>query len=65
MNIPLASAHVRGGGRLRDEPEEGRRRRLVEVQLRPFSAAGLYFVLLHANFTVLVSQSGYFQEGGE
>ena len=60
MNVPLASAHVRGGGRLRDEPLECPHRRLVEVHLRTFSAAE-YFVMLHANFTVLISQSGYFQ----
>ena len=28
-NVPLASADVRGGGRLRDEPKERLRRRLV------------------------------------
>ena len=32
-NVPLASADVRGGGRLRDEPKERLHRRLIRLLL--------------------------------
>ena len=41
-NVPLVSAEVRGGGRLRDELKECLRRRLVEVQPRTFSVEGYF-----------------------
>ena len=38
-NVPLASADVRGGGRLRDEPKECLRRRLKPEMLSLFQVA--------------------------
>ena len=40
-NVPLASADVRGGGRLRDEPKERLRRRLKKTTTATATATSL------------------------